>query len=55
LVVGGGPGGLAAALAAARTGVSVTLVERFGCLGGNITVVGVEGFVWYRQEKSVEA
>jgi len=46
---------LAAALAAARTGVSVTLVERFGCLGGNITVVGVEGFAWYRHEKTVEA
>ena len=30
LVVCSGPGGLAAALAAARTGVEVTLVERFG-------------------------
>ncbi|HEX9447877.1 MAG TPA: FAD-dependent oxidoreductase, partial [Dongiaceae bacterium] len=37
LVVGSGPGGLAAALAAARAGVEVTLVERFGCFGGNIT------------------
>jgi len=55
LVVGSGPGGLAAALAAARTGVEVTLVERFGCFGGNITVVGVEGFAWYRHEKTVEA
>lgn len=55
LVVGSGPGGLAAALAAARAGVSVTLVERFGCFGGNITVVGVEGFAWYRHEKTVEA
>ena len=55
LVVGSGPGGLAAALAAARTGVSVTLLERFGCFGGNITVVGVEGFAWYRHEKTVEA
>lgn len=44
LVVGSGPGGLAAALAAARAGVEVTLVERFGCFGGNITTVGVEGF-----------
>ena len=43
LVVGSGPAGLAAALAAARCGVSVTLVERFGCFGGNITTVGVEG------------
>ena len=55
LVVGSGPGGLAAALAAARAGVDVCLVERFGCFGGNITAVGVEGLAWYRHEKTVEA
>jgi hypothetical protein len=55
LVVGSGPGGLAAALAAARSGVQVALVERFGCFGGNITTVGVEGFAWYRREQTVEA
>jgi ribulose 1,5-bisphosphate synthetase/thiazole synthase len=55
LVVGSGPGGLAAALAAARAGVEVALVERFGCFGGNITTVGVEGFAWYRHEATVEA
>lgn len=55
LVVGSGPGGLAAALAAARAGVTVALVERFGCFGGNITVVGVEGFAWYRHEQTIEA
>ncbi len=55
LVVGSGPGGLAAALAAARAGVDVTLLDRFGCFGGNITTVGVEGFAWYRHEKTVEA
>jgi hypothetical protein len=55
LVVGSGPGGLSAAIAAARTGVDVTLVERFGCFGGNITVVGVEGFAWYRHEQTIEA
>lgn len=55
LVVGSGPGGLAAALAAARAGVEVILLERFGCFGGNITVVGVEGFAWYRHEATVEA
>lgn len=55
LVVGSGPGGLAAALAAARTGVEVTLVERFGCFGGSITSVGVEGMAWYRHEQTIEA
>lgn len=41
LVVGSGPGGLAAAIAAARAEVSVCLLERYGCFGGNITAVGV--------------
>ena len=54
LVVGSGPGGLAAAIGAARAGVSVTLLERFGCFGGNITAVGVEGFAWYRHEKTID-
>ena len=54
LVVGSGPGGLAAALAAARAGSEVTLLERFGCFGGNITAVGVEGFAWYRHEHTVD-
>ncbi len=34
LVVGGGTAGVVAALAASRTGVRVTLVERYGCFGG---------------------
>jgi ribulose 1,5-bisphosphate synthetase/thiazole synthase len=55
LVIGAGPGGLAAALAAARAGADVALVERFGCCGGNLTVVGVEGLAWYRHAATVEA
>ena len=34
LVCGGGPAGIAAALAAARAGASVRLIELAGCLGG---------------------
>ena len=55
LVVGSGPGGLAAALASARMGVKTTLLERYGCFGGNITQVGVEGFAWYRHKDTVDS
>lgn len=37
LVVGSGPAGLAAAIAAARGGARVRMVERYGVLGGNLT------------------
>ena len=37
VVVGGGPGGIGAALAAARNGADTVLVERYGCLGGMAT------------------
>ena len=38
VVIGGGPGGLPAALAAARKGAKVLLVEKNGYLGGNMTI-----------------
>ncbi len=37
LVVGGGSAGMSAAVAAARAGADVTLVERYGSLGGLAT------------------
>ena len=55
LVVGGGPGGLAAALGAARAGARTMLVDRYGCFGGVITQVGVESIAWYRHEGTVDA
>jgi len=55
LVVGSGPGGLAAAIAAAREGVDTMLVERWGSFGGNITQALVGSIGWYRYEKTVEA
>ena len=55
LVVGSGPSGLAAALAAAREGMDTMILERYGCFGGNITQAMVEPIAWYRQEKTVDA
>jgi FAD dependent oxidoreductase len=54
LVVGSGPGGLSAALASARAGAQTTLLDRYGCFGGNMTQVGVESIGWYRHEGTVE-
>ena len=54
LVVGSGPGGLSAALSAAREGAQTILLERYGCFGGNITQVGVESIAWYRHEGTID-
>ncbi len=55
LVVGGGPAGMAAAIAAARVGAKTMLLESYGCFGGNITQCGVEAIAWFRHENTVEA
>lgn len=47
LVVGGGPAGIAAALAAAGQGVSVRLVEAHSCLGGMGTAGMVPAFMQF--------
>ena len=55
-VVGGGPGGIMAALAAARTGAKTLLVERYGCLGGLATgglVLQMDGMVDGKRERQV--
>ena len=44
VVAGGGPAGLMAAAAAARTGYSVLLLERYGFLGGAGTAGGLSTF-----------
>ena len=40
LVVGGGPAGVGAGLAAARMGADTLIVEQFNCLGGVATAGG---------------
>lgn len=45
IVAGGGPGGLCAAVAAARNGARVALIERYGFLGGMATAGLVNPFM----------
>lgn len=40
VVIGGGPAGVTAAIAAARRGARTLLVEQYGCLGGTLTMAG---------------
>ena len=42
LVIGGGPAGTMAAIAAARQGAETVLLERNGFLGGNLTAAGID-------------
>src|ERR1700727_2724097 len=44
VVVGGGPAGIMAASAAARSGCSTLLIERYGFLGGAGTAGGLSTF-----------
>jgi len=48
IIVGGGPGGFSAAVAAAKRGVSTLLVERYGFLGGMATAGLVNPFMSYK-------
>jgi hypothetical protein len=53
VVLGGGPAGVAAAIAAADAGVSVILVERYGFFGGIPTICNMEPSSWCRQKETV--
>jgi hypothetical protein len=48
VVVGGGPGGVPAAVAAARNGMKVLLIERYGFLGGMATTALVHPYMTYK-------
>jgi hypothetical protein len=48
IICGGGTSGVAAAIAAARTGAKTLLVERVGTLGGQMNVSGPPGFAFAR-------
>ena len=55
LVVGGGPAGLAASIAAARAGAETMLVERYGFYGGVITQAIMGSITWWRYAQTVDA
>lgn len=54
LVVGGGPAGISCAIGSSRAGVNTIIIEKFGCLGGVITTVGMETLGWYRYEGTTD-
>ena len=51
LVVGGGPAGLGAAIAAARSGAQTMLVEQYGFVGGNLTVAQINPMFTFHDVK----
>jgi hypothetical protein len=50
IVAGGGPGGVSAAISAARNGMSVLMIERYGFAGGMATAGLVNPFMYYRSK-----
>lgn len=55
VVAGGGPSGLIAALAAARTGADTLLIERYSFLGGNGTAGLMTCYNGFRNQRPPEA
>jgi len=55
LVVGGGPSGIIAALAASQEGARVALIEKRGFVGGNLTIgLPILGFLSQRGEQIIK-
>ena len=55
LVIGGGPGGIGAAIRASKNGAKTLLIEQYGFLGGMATAGLVNPFMKYRSESFILA
>ncbi|GHC06378.1 FAD-dependent oxidoreductase [Cerasicoccus arenae] len=55
LICGGGPAGVASALAAARSGAKTTLIEVHGCLGGVWTAGCLSWLIDYKNKSGIMA
>jgi hypothetical protein len=53
IVVGGGPSGVGAGIAAARNGANVLMIEKYGFLGGMATVASVPAYCPYTDGKKL--
>ena len=53
VVIGAGPAGIAAAIAAGRQGASVILIERYGFVGGMSTAAGVYPWMTFHTQQGV--
>ncbi len=54
VIAGGGPTGAVAAIAAARAGADVLVVEQYGCLGGMATMGSVAPWMTFHDKQGVQ-
>ena len=51
IIIGAGPGGLAAAMLLASSGVKVTIIERLPTIGGRTSTLEADGFKFVQRRR----